>query len=161
MRGRKPVPTSIRKLEGNRGKRKLPVEPEVMPISGSSIPRWFPVQSKEFYDRYASEIRRLSGAGESDEAALQALSLAWGIAMDAAERAVEGKLTSKNVNKQLRKHPALTVWRDNLQIWINLASRFGLTPADRARIFSEKKSDADPLSVLDGEYRPEQTMRPN
>ena len=160
MRGRKPLPINKRKLEGNRGKRRLPVEPEILPVAASGLPAWFPASAQAFYARYAPEIRRLAGAGESDEAAMQAMALAWGLAMDAA-RSASKRRTARDVNGQMRKNPALQIWRDNLQLWVNLAARFGLTPADRARMFGKREEKADELSVLDGDWKPEQAVRVN
>ena len=151
MRGRKPLPINKRKLEGNRSKRRLPVEPEILPVAALGLPEWFPASAQAFYARYAPEIRRLAGAGESDEAAMQAMALAWGLAMDAA-RSASKRRTARDVNGQMRKNPALQVWRDNLQLWVNLAARFGLTPADRARMFGKHAVDEKPSGLLNGQW---------
>lgn len=158
MRGRPKTPIARRKLEGNRSKRRMPTEPEILPVAASGLPDWYPKSSHAFYTRYAPEIRRLSGAGESDEAAMQALSLTWGLAMDAAHKAVRGRLTQKDVNKELRKHPGLQVFRDQMQLWINLASRFGLTPADRARMIGKHEERDKNSGLLNGQWREEKAQ---
>ena len=150
MRGRKPLPINKRRLEGNRSKRSLPVEPEILPMAASGLPGWFPASAKAFYARYAPEIRRIAGAGESDEAAMQAMSLTWGLAMDAA-KAASRKRTTRDVNGQMRKNPSLQIWRDSLQLWINLAARFGLTPADRARMMGSREEKEKPSGLLNGQ----------
>ena len=86
---------------------------------------------------------------------MQAMSLTWGLAMDAAHKAVRGRLTQKDVNAQVRKHPGLQVFRDQMQLWVNLAARFGLTPADRARMIGKHEDQDKPTGILNGQWRPD------
>lgn len=53
---------------------------------------------------------------------------------------------------ELRKHPAFTIWRAAVGTADALAKQFGLTPASRARLGLEEKSDEPSLAdVLFGE----------
>jgi P27 family predicted phage terminase small subunit len=150
-------PTKLRELEGNRSKRALPEEPEAIPVGKTSVPAWYPKSSKAFYARYAGPIREMSGAGETDEPKLLAMALSYGMAMDAAQLAAEEGVIEKDENGVRRKHAALQVYRDNILIFDRLAGQFGLSPAERAKLFSvdanPKDKDSDDDGVLNGQWK--------
>ena len=58
----------------------------------------------------------------------------WALAAKAWQR-IEGEgMVTTDERGLPRKHPLLQVWRDNSKAFREYAARFGLTPADRARV---------------------------
>lgn len=125
MRGRPRTPTNLRILQGNPGKRPLPKD-EPKPKLGGDPPAWLTVAGRKEWDGLAPMLERLRVLTEADVDALAQLceaqaELKAGIA--------EGRFRSE-------------LWRCIMA----MQARFGLTPADRARIKTVPK---EPESVLD------------
>jgi P27 family predicted phage terminase small subunit len=84
------------------------------------------------------------------------LATALWIADQAAQRmASDGLLMTDQAHgdgREMRKHPAFTIWRNAVAVADTLAKQFGLTPAARARLGLEQDDGAPSLAeVLFGE----------
>lgn len=101
---------------------------------------------KAFYARYAGILVKLGRLDEGDHAAFELLSDVYATAC-AARRAIQRDGHFRlDENKVLRRHPAIQVQRDAVQTFTRLASRFGLTPADREGMAAPRQpGEKDPL----------------
>ena len=130
MPGPPPKPTALKLLAGNPGKRKLPVG-EVKPALGADVPAWAkaaPALVAE-WKRQAPRLLRLGLLTEVDDDALMAMCV-LNLAFQDAVRNEAGPSKLAFISKELRA------------LW----SRFGMTPADRARVTVKTPEKKDPVS---------------
>ena len=134
MAGRPPTPTALKLLRGNPGKRPLN-DSEPKPALGAEVPpfvRGFPDFLAE-WKRHSARLTRYGLLTEIDDDALGVLCVLSVkfremVAADAAASALA------NVSRELRA------------LW----SRFGMTPADRARVKTDKPQEKSKLSRFIG-----------
>ena len=134
MAGRPPTPTALKLLRGNPGKRPLN-DREPKPPVGAQVPPHL-LASPAFvaeWKRHSARLTRLNVLTEIDDDALAALCVLSVkfremVAADAAASALA------NVTRELRA------------LW----SRFGMTPADRVRVRTEKPEEKSKLSRFIG-----------
>ena len=134
MPGRPPTPTALKILRGNPGKRPLN-DREPKPTLGAEVPPYLrsnPVFVTE-WKRHSARLTRINVLTEIDDDALAALCVLSVkfremVAADASASALA------NVTRELRA------------LW----SRFGMTPADRARVKTEKPEEKSKLSRFIG-----------
>jgi P27 family predicted phage terminase small subunit len=159
MAGRPRKPTAQRILEGNPGRRPIPDEPELPKIELGSTPAYLTKEAAEFYRDFVPRLRLLGSASVLDEPMIVVMSASWGIAMRAL-----GRLKREGTVRKGQRNPADRVWLDNAAMFGQIAAKFGMTQADRARLFAggkPKASDA-PTDTLDGNWYPlSPTARPN
>ena len=104
---------------------------------------------KAFYRTYAAVLVGQGRLDDVDHASFELLADVYATAC-AARRAIEKDGHFRlDENKVLRRHPAIQVQRDAIQTFARLASRFGLTPADREGMATPRKpGDEDPLEAF-------------
>ena len=142
MRGRKPVPTVLRKLHGNPRKTAFP-KGEPMPVGDLSLPpTWLTEEQKETW-RYAISNAPPGLLKRIDASALTA----WVIAVDLHRQAAQAQAT---VGLLMRVRTKATIGRDDhgvplaspyisiisqqAKIMLKAASELGFTPVSRPRI---------------------------
>ncbi len=95
------------------------------------------------------------GLTQADGPMLAQLATALWLADSAAAQLAKDGLTTTDEahgGSEPRKHPAVSIWRAAVGTADALAKQFGLTPASRARLGLEEKSDEPSLAdVLFGE----------
>lgn len=157
-RGPKPKPTALKILEGNPSRRALP---EFEPTN--SLPPEKP--SAVIADELAStEWDRLLAAmppgiySALDSSALASYALAWsllvksqneidqnGIMITIYEKAEDGT----EVIRDIKRNPAIAVWRAASQTLIQMTDRLGLSPGTRTKLQVPQR-DAQPQSKFAG-----------
>ena len=152
-----PKPTALKVFEGNPGKRRLPNEPKYAPLT-EHPPEWIPREGRAEWRRLMHEFDRVGLARRPDRASMIALCWNWatyvaacrdmdvnGLVIDETTT-YRGKTTKRKV-----KNPSVLIARDCLAQLIQLWGRFGMTPADRARIdIGEVNTEHDPrIHLLD------------
>ena len=137
-------PTALKLVEGNRSKipkaereRKAASEPNYAPLT-EEPPAWLPREAKAEWRRLARELIRIPGLLQRpDRMAMIALCTEWDkyvtATKDVQTRGVQVLGMSRG-EEGMVKNPSTQVAREALQSLLALWSRFGLTPADRARI---------------------------
>lgn len=137
------MPTHLKILQGNPGKRRLEPEPEpTVPDSIPEPPDYLMVKAKEEWHRVAEELYRLGCLTVVDLTVLAAYCTSfahWRIAEDALARMRERDpataaimLKTKNGNAML--NPLLIAANRAAADMVRYASEFGLSPAARSRI---------------------------
>ena len=138
MAGRPRKPTSILKLEGayhpsRHGDR-----------SGEPVATGSPVKPKDMtpaaskhWDEVVGELIRMGIAKQIDQTAL----------VQMCEWFSECKRLQKSKTKDYKN---LTMWSCAHKQWRDLASRFGMTPSDRARLDVGESSNSDPAARFIG-----------
>ena len=139
MKGRKPKPTNLKILEGNRGKRPLPTnEPKPDPVA-PKCPAWLHKDAKKEWKRIAPQLERLGLLTQVDMAALAGYCESWAQYKRSIEfihkhgevypiKDDEGKV------KYLQQVPQVSIANKALANIRAAATQFGLSASDRGRI---------------------------
>lgn len=126
-------PTRLKVLEGDRKDRINTAEP--VPGQGDIVlPDWLDDAAIEVWERLAPDLtaKGVLTPWDVDAFAMACDSVSTYRAA-AAQVAAEGMVVA-GAKGGLVKHPMLQVIRDSAATFATLAGRFGLTPADRARL---------------------------
>lgn len=148
MPGPKPKPTTLRVIEGNRGKRPLPKnEPKPAPVK-PKMPGYLHGEGRKHWTELASKLERLGILTEVDQDVL-------GCYCDAYHRWREAEVHIRRdgaVVKSQSGYPMPSPWvsirnraLDDLRKW---APELGIGAASRSRI-EVKKADADENPLKD------------
>lgn len=133
MKGRKPIPTRLRIISGNRGHRPLNLNEPQAEGELKTAPKWMTAEQKKIW-RYAirhapAELLRLI-----DQSAL----VTWVVACDqhrqAALRLSETGMLIKTPNGMPMPSPYLHILNRQAQIMLRAAEQLGFSPASRTRI---------------------------
>jgi len=153
VRGRKPKPVELKRLEGNPGKRPLPNSPKY-PRLTEHPPDELPPLGKSLWRRLMQEFSLTNLLQKTDREALLALCDLYAVYCENMKLVREhGALVKSKGHNQERAaimvSPAWRVARDALREMEQLWARFGLTPADRTRFdLPEREDPDDPLLAL-------------
>lgn len=137
MKGRKPVPTTLKLLKGNPGKRPLNErephpKPELLPCPG-----WLKGEAQAEWERITPILFRLGLLTTLDRVALEGYCMAYG-RWRAAERVIqESGLTVATADGREKTSPYVKVSMEYENILRSFLGEFGLTPASRTRIKAE------------------------
>jgi P27 family predicted phage terminase small subunit len=156
--GRRPLPTKIKKLRGNPGKRALnDREPKVaagIPIRPIGLQ---PLAIKEWRD-IVPELEQLGILSKIDGKALAAYCSAFARWMQAEQEItargiiVEEPILDREGNEvgtRIKRNPAVSISNEALKLMKSFLIEFGMTPASRSRIRVEKPDQPeDPLEAL-------------
>ncbi len=129
-RGRKPVPSGMKVIQGNPGKRPIPEEPDYGTVTIGDPPAWLDAAGKKEWKRVAVELGGLEVVAEVD------LTLLGGYC-DAVARAIEA-------SRMARNDPSFAARADRAWDTVRkFAAVFGIGPAERSRVPKGKKPDSD------------------
>lgn len=143
MRGRKPTPTHLKLIEGNRGKRKISTGVEIAHSPDvPEPPDHLPPEAVQEWTRVASGLHALRLLEQVDRAALGAYCLAYARWVQAeraiAEMATRDQLTSglmiRTSNGNAIQNPLVGTANKAASDMVRYAVEFGMTPSARARI---------------------------
>jgi len=142
-RGRKPLPTSLKKLRGTfRPDRSNATEPNVE--SGvPEPPDWLSADALAEWRRLAPQLAAAGLLTKLDRAALASYCSAWGDLCEANRTLQQFGSTYITERGVIVLHPMLKVVERSRQALRAFASEFGLTPSARTRV------DARPVPVDD------------
>lgn len=136
VRGRKPKPTAIKKLEGNPGKRELntrePKPPEGLP----TCPVWLMPEAKREWRRLAKSMFQAGVLTEWDRAAFALYCQAYARCKEAEQFLDEHGTVFKTQSEYIQQLPQVSIAQTYSKLMSKLAAEFGLTPAARSRIIA-------------------------
>jgi P27 family predicted phage terminase small subunit len=145
MAGRRPKPTRLHVLKGNRGKRPLPKgEPQPRPVMPDPPAYLGPIALAK-WKSLAPELHRLGLLTLVDDTLLGMYCQTyqrWEQANEALER--EGLTTVTAAGRPL-KSPYFEMARDAVNLLYKIAGEYGLTPAARVRVATGAPLVDDPL----------------
>jgi P27 family predicted phage terminase small subunit len=157
-RGRKPVPTELKLLRGNPGKRRLNREEPKPDPKAPGMPVWLSNEARAEWRRVVPELERLGLAAKVDRAALAAYCETWATFV-AAEQTIHkhGIITMRvteitaedadgnpiEIHVTPTKNPAVIIARDAAAQVRAFCSEFGLTPSARTRLQTPEAEDGD------------------
>ena len=147
MRGRKPKPTSLKKLEGVRKSRINGSEPEPE-VGRVTCPRWLMPEAKKEWKRIVGELSALGLLTQLDRAAFAGYCQSWARFLESEETLnKEGPLVI-SAKGAVSVHPSTWIAGSSLKQMLKFAQEFGLTPSSRGRISVAPKAPGDPMDEL-------------
>ena len=149
--GRKPVPTTLKILHGNPGKRPLPTNEPKPPPLAPKCPAWLHKDAKKEWKRIAPQLERLGLLSELDMAALagycqsyarykeaEELIAKHGTTYEIHERNRDGSLKCNKqgepILRSMQARPEVSIANKSLLQIRSFCAEFGLTPSARARM---------------------------
>lgn len=157
--GRRPLPTAVKKLRGNPGKRK-PNPDEPLPASGvPEIPAGLSDVATAEWKAITPALERLGVLASIDGKALAAYCECYATWRQAAEEVaakgiiieepiVGGPIEDREViGYKYKRNPAVTIANDAMKLMKSFLIEFGLTPASRSRLRIEKPKAVDPMDA--------------
>jgi P27 family predicted phage terminase small subunit len=151
LRGPAPKPTSIKRLEGNPGKRKLN-ELEPTPKAGApECPDYLDEVARREWDRLTAILVSMKVLTEADYIALANLCQAYSTLMNAQKQMNKTGILYKSKSGYIQQSPLLGIIHTQTTIVNNLLREFGLTPSSRTRvaIVDTTPKRPNPFAMLD------------
>lgn len=150
MRGRKPVPSRMHELRGDPGKRHRSREGEPTPdllVRVPKPPRYLTARAAAVWRETAPELVRMRLMAKIDTGLFAGYCSAAARYQEAEEHLKTEPWTTSTARGGARPNPWIKISDDSLARMQKLASEFGLSPSNRARI----KFTGSPkqLSLLD------------
>ena len=135
MSTKKPLPTALKIVRGNPGRRPLnDAEPEfVLPETPPEAPAWLTAVQKEFWDDLAPMLHAAKCLTEADELALATLCVACGELKHANEQIQITRLM-KTPSGYVQQSPFVGMLNSAIKQIRSLVGEFGMTPSSRSRI---------------------------
>ena len=136
MKGRKPVPTSLRVLRGNPSRRALPEnepQPEALP-ENIQAPEWMDDDAKKEWARVAPMLVKNGLLTEMDVDALTAYCHAWCAWKDANAKIRQFGAVVKSPSGYPIQSPYLAISNKAMDTMRGLMTEFGMTPSSRTRV---------------------------
>jgi P27 family predicted phage terminase small subunit len=136
MIGRKPKSSKLRVLEGNRGKRRLPNEPEPSrPVETVDCPALLSDAARAEWTRLCDDMRTKGVLTSWDRAAMAAYCQSYADWLDAQEKVNQiGQVVKAPRTGVPMQNPYLSVARGAKADMLRIAAELGLTPVARARL---------------------------
>lgn len=150
-RGPAPLPTAVKQLRGNPGKRKLN-EKEPRPGGKPSAPRWMTAEAKRQWRRLAPQLHAAGLLTELDGLGLAMLCEAVGQYIEGKELVEREGAVAISDNGNVYQHPAVGLMKSARAEILKWAREFGMTPSARSRISVEGAGEEASLAdILFGE----------
>jgi P27 family predicted phage terminase small subunit len=129
-RGGKPIPTRLKILMGNPGKRRINSN-KPQPIGEAEMPSGLSGDAENEWNRLYPELTRLGLLTVVDASAFAAYCECWGLYRRACRDMKELTVESKG---RPFPNPAITIAAECRRQMLAYQTKFGLTPSDRARM---------------------------
>lgn len=155
--GRRPLPTAVKKLRGNPGKRPANKN-EPVPTNGiPEMPDGLTAVAQKEWKAIAPQLEQLGVLAKIDGKALAAYCECFATWRVAADEVTSRGITLEEpvvvgvgeaaevVGYKYKRNPAVTIANDALKLMKSFLIEFGLTPASRSRLRIEKPQPADPM----------------
>ena len=139
MVGRKPIPTSLKILTGEKRKCRLNRESPQPEIYVPNPPSYLSAAAKEEWYRITPELEKLGIISELDRAALANYCQIIARLEEAEEQLEEQGLILKTKQGKYYHNPLIGIVNKLYEESRKYAVEFGMTPSSRARVKVEKK----------------------
>ncbi len=142
-KGRKPLPTALKILEGDRGKGRRPInEHEPTPPKGViKCPSWLLPEAKKEWKRLAPSLEAMGVLTIWDIESFSAYCQAYARWKEAEEFITQHGTIVKTPSGYWQQVPQVSIAQTYLKIMNKIAEQFGLTPSSRSRIIAGAGED--------------------
>jgi P27 family predicted phage terminase small subunit len=152
VRGRKPLPSWRKRLEGNPGKRPLnKQEPQPPDLIWETPPPEVAadLNAAAEWRRLVPMLRKGRQVSDADRAALMALCLEWAKYLEATDKVRVAGLVVKTPTGYPMQNPYLSIARQALAACNRLWPELGLTPSSRSRVKTTAEDVLDVFTEFD------------
>ena len=156
MRGRKPLPTHLKLVKGNPGRRPVNESEPTPVLAIPPVPPELCDDGKLEWGRICGELYSLNLLSHLDRGALTALCDAWGawvrgrraLEKMAAKDPVFGGMVIKTKDGNMIQNPLIGLVNKARADYVRFAAEFGMTPSARARVNGgpQKSQNQDPAA---------------
>jgi P27 family predicted phage terminase small subunit len=143
MRGRKPLPTAIKRLRGNPGKGPLNEREPVVASAIPVCPAHLDDEAKHEWRRITRELKRAGLVTRLDRAALAAYCQAWSRWIDAEQKIRTAGAVVLSPKKYPMLNPYLVVANRAMAQMRQFLTEFGMTPSARSRVHTDATPDSE------------------
>jgi P27 family predicted phage terminase small subunit len=147
MRGRKPLPTAVKELRGNPGKRALNKNEPKPRAALPRAPRWLDEVGKKKWKTTSRMLYRLGLLTEADVDALAAYCDCHSTMMLAKTAIKEHGVYVSGAQGQNVKNPAFSILETAKAQMKMYQVEFGMTPSSRSRVKLPDKPEDDPFET--------------
>lgn len=134
MKGRKPLPTRLKELAGNPGKRPLNRREPKPKTQIPPCPATLSAQARSEWKRITAQLQPLDLVSHLDRAALAAYCNAWARWVEAENELKKSGTVVKSPSGFPIQNPYLAVSNAAVEQMRKFLVEFGLTPASRSRL---------------------------
>ena len=134
MRGRKPVPTALRLVNGNPGKRPLNRNEPKPVVAMPTCPSHLSAPARTEWKRLVHSMHALGIVTELDRAALAAYCQAYGRWVEAERALKKSPPLLRTPAGYVQPSPCLAIANKNLELMHRYMSELGLSPVARSRV---------------------------
>lgn len=134
LRGPSPVPTAMKVIRGNPGKRKLNRNEPKPIITLPHCPAYLDENARTEWDRLAPILVRMKILTEADYIALASLCQTYSTMMKAQEQLNKSGILFKTPSGYVQQSPLIGVVNNCTEKIVTLCREFGLTPSARSRV---------------------------
>jgi P27 family predicted phage terminase small subunit len=134
QRGRRPKPTALRRLEGNRGKRAWNHDEPVLPEAIPRCPGHLGPRARAEWRRVARPLVALGVLTAIDRAVLAAYCQAYGRWVEAEEALRETPALLRTASGHVQHSPWLVIANRQLELMARSMTELGMTPVARSRV---------------------------
>ncbi len=139
--GRKPVPTALRRMQGNPGKRAYNHDEPAPPEGVPSCPDHLGAVARDEWDRLVLVLHGMGVVTLVDRAALAAYCQSYGRWVEAEEKLAATPVLLKTATGYVQQSPWLSIANKQMELMGRYMSELGLTPASRSRIAIANPAD--------------------
>ena len=152
-KGRKPLPTAVKILEGDRGKGRRPLNRNEPKPNADQVkcPTWLMPEAKKEWKRLAPPLVAMGVLTNNDVTNFAGYCEAYARWRESEEFINQHGVMVKTPSGYLQQVPQVSIALQSLKQMQSLASEFGLTPASRSRLFAmtgDAPDAEDPMEQL-------------
>lgn len=148
MRGRKPLPSKVKELAGNPGKRAINKKE---PKPASRVPQCPPHlkgDAKVEWKRVTKELHTLGILTKVDRATLTAYCMAWGDLVKAEQQIEKEGEVIVSDKGGMYQNPWVAIKKRSMDQVVKFSAEFGMTPSSRSRLKVELPGEEDEMASL-------------
>ncbi len=151
IRGPKPKPTALRRLNGNLGKRAYNHDEPQAPDGVPDCPPHLMDAARDEWDRLVDVLHGMGVVTLVDRAALAAYCQCYGRWVEAEEKMQTTPMLLKTASGYVQQSPWLSIANKQLELMGRYMAELGLTPASRSRVaaFANAVPEADRITKIE------------
>jgi P27 family predicted phage terminase small subunit len=134
MMGRPPVPTAIKIMKGNPGKRPIRKDEPQLEVQEPEIPAHLDEVAREEWERLVPILKQMRVLTIADRIALGNLCQAYSTLIAAQKNLAQAGLLYKTRSGYIQQSPLLGIINQQVRIISSISGEFGLTPGARVRL---------------------------
>lgn len=148
MKGRKPVPTVLKLIRGNPGKRALP-ENEPKPAIGADMPDWLSLEAQKHWPIVSRQLLDAGVLTRMDATALGLYCESWARWKHANDHIAKFGPLVKSASGIPMQSPLLAIANTAWMQMTKMLIEFGMTPSSRTRVtVAAHQEEENPFAAI-------------